>query len=51
MCVDYRLLNKQTIKNWYPLPQIDDLIDQLQGAQIFSKIDFWSGYYQIQIKN
>ena len=39
MCIDYRQLNKVTIKNNYPLPQIDDLFDQLQGAIYFSKID------------
>ncbi|GJY47390.1 putative reverse transcriptase domain-containing protein [Tanacetum coccineum] len=40
MCIDYRELNKLTIKNRYPLPRIDDLFDQLQGSQYFSKIDF-----------
>ena len=39
MCIDYRQLNKVTIKNWYPLPRIHDLFDQLQGAKYFSKID------------
>jgi len=39
LCVDYRQLNKVTIKNWYPLPRIDDLMDQLVGAEVFSKID------------
>jgi len=47
---DYRELNKVTIKNRYPLPRIDDLFDQLQGASIFSKIDLISGYYQLRIK-
>ena len=50
MCVDYRQLNKVTIKNKYPLPRIDDLFDQLQGAEYFSKIDLQSGYHQLKIK-
>jgi hypothetical protein len=48
-CIDYRGLNKQTVKNAYPLPRADDLIDQLQGAKYFSKIDLRSGYWQIPI--
>nr|GFB39385.1 putative reverse transcriptase domain-containing protein [Tanacetum cinerariifolium] len=47
MCIDYRELNKLTVKNWYPLPRIDDLFDQLQGSSVYSKIDLWSGYYQL----
>jgi hypothetical protein len=49
MCVDYRSLNKVTIKNKYPLPRIEDLFDQMKGASVFSKIDLRSGYHQLKI--
>ncbi|KAJ9545159.1 hypothetical protein OSB04_024866 [Centaurea solstitialis] len=50
MCIDYRELNKLTVKNRYPLPRIDDLFDQLQGAAWFSKIDLRSGYHQVKVR-
>ncbi|GKD16884.1 putative reverse transcriptase domain-containing protein [Tanacetum coccineum] len=49
MCIDYRELNKLTIKNRYPLPRIDNLFDQLQGSQYFSKIYLRSGYHQLRV--
>ena len=48
LCINYRQLNQVTIRNQYPLPRIDDLFDQLQGAKVFSKIDIRSGYYQLR---
>jgi hypothetical protein len=50
MCVDYRALNVVTIKNKYRLPRINDLFDQLRGACMFSKIDLWSSYHQLNIR-
>jgi hypothetical protein len=50
LCIDFRQLNKYTIKNKYPLPLIDDLFDQLRGEKIFSKIDVRAGYHQVRIK-
>ncbi|GJZ64283.1 putative reverse transcriptase domain-containing protein [Tanacetum coccineum] len=50
MCIDYRELNKLTVKNRYPLPRIDDLFDQLQGSSVYSKIDLRSGYHQLRKK-
>ena len=47
--IDYRQLNKVTIKNWYPLSRIDDLFDQLRGARVYSKIDLRTGYHQLRV--
>jgi hypothetical protein len=50
LCIDFRQLNKVTVKNKYPLSRIDDLFDQLKDEKIFSKIDLISGYHQVRIK-
>nr|GEZ37359.1 hypothetical protein [Tanacetum cinerariifolium] len=50
MCIDYRELNKLTVKNRYPLPRINNLLDQLQGSSFYSKIDLTSGYHQLRIR-
>ena len=49
LCVDYRGLNKQTIKNKYPLPQIEDLLDRVHGAIVFTKLEMRSGYHQVRV--
>ena len=51
MYIDYRQVNKVTVKNKYPLSIIEDLFDQLKGASVFSKIDLRSGYYQLRVKD
>ncbi|GKA38234.1 putative reverse transcriptase domain-containing protein, partial [Tanacetum coccineum] len=51
MCIDYRELNKLTVKNHYPLPRIDDLFDQLQGSSVYSKIDLRPGYHQLRVRD
>ena len=49
--IDYRKLNKMTVKNKYPFPRIDDLFNQLQGACVFSKIDLRSSYHQLRVRS
>jgi hypothetical protein len=51
LCIDFRQLNKVTVKNKYPMPRIDDLFDQLKDVKIFLKIDLRSGYHQVRIKD
>ncbi|GKF27301.1 putative reverse transcriptase domain-containing protein [Tanacetum coccineum] len=50
MCIDYRELNKLTVKNRYPLPRINDLFNQLQGSSVYSKINLRSGYHQLRVR-
>ena len=50
LCIDYRKLNKVTIKNRYPLPRIDNLFDQLRGVQVYSKIYLRTGYHQLRVR-
>nr|GFB72138.1 putative reverse transcriptase domain-containing protein [Tanacetum cinerariifolium] len=50
ICIDYRELNKLTVKNRYPLPRIDDLFDQLQGSRVYSKDDLRMGYHQLRVR-
>ena len=51
LCIDYRQLNRVTIKNRYPLSRIDDLFDQLRGARVYSKIDLRTGYHQLRVRD
>ena len=50
LCMDYRALNKITVKNRYPLPKVEELMDRLHGARYFTKLDLSSGYHQIRVK-
>ena len=51
LCIDYRQLNRVTIKNRYPLPRIDDLFDQLRGARVYSKINLRTGYHLLRVRD
>ena len=50
ICIDYIALNKIIVRNWYPIPLIDDLLDQLKGENVFNNIDLKSGYHQVSIE-
>ena len=50
LCIDYRQLNRVTIRNQYPLPRIDELFDKFQGSRVYSKIDLRSGYHQLKVQ-
>ena len=50
MCIDYNALNKITVKNRYPLPKVEELMDRLHGTRYFTKIDLYSGYHQIRVR-
>ena len=50
LCIDYRQLNRVTIRNQYPLPTINELFDKLQGSRVYSKIDLRSGYHQLRVQ-
>ena len=50
LCIDYRQLNRVTMRDQYPLPRIDELFDQLQGSQVYSKIDLRLGYHQLRVQ-
>jgi hypothetical protein len=50
LCIDYRTSNKIALRNWYPIPLIDDLLDQFKGGKFFTKIDLKSGYHQVPIE-